>query len=686
MRPAAQYFDRRRVFPKISCAFILTGLLSACTSPPDSSPDVESASTVSWPNYESAAAQGFIEFCSSQYQDAQQRISALEQHEVKEAMLLSELNQLERVLNRTLGRASLYANVHPDPEYREAADACDQQFTGLISELTLSQSIFSQVADLDLDNAPVNERRYAANLLKDFRRSGVDLDEQAQARVKTLQDDINVLGQDFYKNIREDVRYVEVDATDDLSGLPQEFIDAHTDEASGKVRFSTDYPDYLPVMQYANNDALRKSLYVEFRNRGYPANEAVLKSLLEKRFELAQLLGYDNYAAYITEVQMIETPERAQQFIDAMNDMATPTADRDYQLLLTELRELDSSANSVGDWQKTYLSERLKKSLYQVDSQEVRTYFQYDRVKEGIFELTEKLFNVEIRPWAEGQPWDESVEAFEILENGEVLGQFYLDMHPREGKYKHAAAFTLQDGLAGQQLPIKALVCNFPAGNDLMEHSQVETFLHEFGHLLHGIFGGHQTWMAQSGIKTERDFVEAPSQMLEEWIWSPDVLALFAINSDGEAIPAELIEKMKAARDFGIGLFTRHQMFYAALSLNYYNRDPAELDLDALAIELQNHYSNFAYVDGTHFQLSFGHLNGYSAVYYTYMWSLVIAKDMFSEFEKQGLLNTELAARYRSKVLEPGGSRDANDLVEDFLNRPYNIDAFARSFGTESAQ
>lgn len=212
-----------------------------------------------------------------------------------------------------------------------------------------------------------------------------------------------------------------------------------------------------------------------------------------------------------------------------------------------------------------------------------------------------------------------------------------------------------------------------------MEHSQVETFLHEFGHLLHGLFGGDHKWLAQSGIRTEWDFVEAPSQMLEEWVWDADTLKTFAVNAKGETIPDALIEKMRTGRGYGKGLFTRHQMYYAAISLNFYNQNPEGFDPTTALKELKPQYSNFAYVDDTHFYTSFGHLYGYSSIYYTYMWSLVIASDLFSEFEKNGLRDTETANKYRQLILGPGGSKDAAELVRDFLGRDYNFDAFAET-------
>lgn len=595
------------------------------------------------------------------------------------AEFLEKINDLSILIDGALGKASLYANVHPNTQIREAAEHCDQHFVSLGSEIALSQALYKQVSELDIGAFPALEQRLIKDTLLAFKRSGVALNKKGREKVKELNDQINELGQAFYKNTRDDVRTMTVSLERDLSGLPEDFIQSRLSDDNSSITLTTNYPDYYPVMQYAKADALRKELYTLFRNRGYPENESVLDGILKARYELATLLGYSNYAEYVTETQMIGSANKAQEFIDAISAKALEKADEEYKQLLSELQKDDPDATFVGDWQKTYLSEKLKSRLFSIDSQKVREYFQYNQVKKGIFKLTEDLFGVKIRS-LNADTWHDSVEAFEIVEGEKVLGQFFLDMHPRDGKYNHAAAFTIQDGITNRQLPIKALVCNFPSGDKLMEHSQVETFLHEFGHLLHGIFGGDKKWAAFSGIKTERDFVEAPSQLLEQWAWNKESLALFARNRDGELIPDELIQQMNAARKFGDGLFTRHQMFYAAVSLNYYDRDPTNLNTTELLKTLQSKYSNFGYVDDTHFQYSFGHLFGYSAVYYTYMWSLVIADDMFSEFEKHGMMNQEIAKHYRQTILEPGGSKDAADLVEDFLGRKYNFDAFSKRF------
>ena len=549
--------------------------------------------------------------------------------------VLEPLNDLEVLIDRGYSKAQLYYNVHPLAEVRSVAEKCAQDFSELITNITLSRPLFDVISAVDVSAADKDTQRYWQQTLRDFKRSGVNKDEATRERIRGLQEELVKLGQQFSSNIRNDVRSITLDSAKQLAGLPDDYVDNHPANEQGKILISTDYPDYFPFMKYAKDDALRKSLYVEFRNRGYPDNEKI-STIADKR------------------------------------------SDADYQTLLKRLQKINPKAKEVGDWQKTYLSELVRNEQYDFDSKAVRQYFAYDKVRDGIFTLLGKLFDVSIKPW-QTSAWHESVEAYEVWDKGELIAYFYLDMHPREGKYKHAAHFSLQNGLEGRQLPISSLVCNFPGGDGspgLMSHDQVETFLHEFGHLIHHFFGGKQRWSSFSGVATEWDFVEAPSQMLEEWIWDADTLKLFATNERGETIPDELIEKMNSTRYFGFGLNVKNQMFYAATSLNYYNRNPDSFELTPMMVKMQQRYSPYDYVDGTHFFASFGHLDGYSAIYYTYMWSLVIANDLFSRFRQEGMNNRSVAQQYRQQILAPGGSADAAELVENFLGRPYDFRAF----------
>jgi thimet oligopeptidase len=663
--------------------FVLFYALAACATahgPPAHSMLEDSAMT---PAPYAPTAADYASRCAANLAEAQASLAALEalSPPYTTATLLEPLNALWRAIDRGLNLAGLFRNVHPDLQIREHADQCEQDFQKLVTDMGLSRQLYEAVSALDVSHEDAITKRLVRHMLRDFVRAGVDKDAATRERIRDLKEALVRIGQAFDKNIRQDVRHMTV-RPQALAGLPEDYVAAHPANDRGEVVLSTDTPDYLPFMSYAHDDAARLSFYSTFRQRGYPANAPVLQEMLEKRYALANLLGYPNWAAYITEDKMIKTATAAQTFIDKITQVATPRAARDYQELLAQLQKEMPHAEEVGDWQKAYIEERVKQQAYSFDSQAARSYFPFGKVRDGLLATTAKMFGVSYKK-INVPVWHEEVEAYEISDRDIVIGRFYLDLHPRENKYKHAAAFPLRSGIANVQLPEAALVCNFPAGeNALMEHDEVETFFHEFGHLLHHLFAGQQRWIGVSGIATEWDFVEAPSQMLEEWTYDAATLKSFAVNSQGETISDDLIAAMRRARDFGKGLWVRHQMFYAAVSLAFHDRNPAGLDADALMQTLQTRYSPFAYVDGTHFQLSFGHLDGYSAIYYTYMWSLVIAKDLFSVFEApalhDGLSNREVATRYRRLVLEPGGSADAAVLVHNFLQRDFSFDAFDR--------
>jgi thimet oligopeptidase len=509
----------------------------------------------------------------------------------------------------------------------------------------------------------------------------VDKDEATREKIQQLKEELVEIGQEFDRNIRDDVRHIYLDSANDLAGLPKDYIEAHQPDDTGKIKITTQYPDYIPFLTYAKSGEARERIYKEFKNRAFPQNRDTLNRLVAKRHELANTLGYESWAAYITEDKMAKTQKKVADFIEQLNEAAKERAARDYAMLLERKQKDDPNAVGVTDWEKSYYGELVKAEQYDFDSQELRNYYDYPQVKDGILNLTSMLFGVSYKAIPDAEVWHESVDCYEIYEGDELMGRFYLDMHPREGKYGHAAHFGLRSGVLDVQIPEAVLVCNFPGGNGdgpaLMEHDDVETFLHEFGHLLHSLFGGHQRWIDFSGVATEWDFVEAPSQLLEEWSLDPKTLQTFAKHHEtGEPIPAELIQKLRVARDFGNGTYVTQQNFYTSISLNIYNRDPSEVDLDKMQRELEERYGSFEFIPGTHMYANFGHLEGYSAMYYTYMWSLVIAKDLFSGFDPDDMLNPETATEYRKKVLDPGGTRDASELIQDFLGREYNFEAF----------
>jgi len=606
------------------------------------------------------------------------------QGERSPANTLEPYNDVLIGLSQSGALAGLYAEVHPDEKIRDAARTCEQEVATFAAELQLNRELYQAIASLDVSKVDPETRRFVEHTLRDFRRAGVDRDDATRQRLKQIDEELTKLGQQFSKTLAEDVRSIEIDDRSRLAGLPEDFVAGHPAGADGKIRITTDYPDYNPFMTYAQDDGLRKQLYVQSRSRGGEQNEQLMQELLTLRAEKAKLLGYANWADYITEDKMIKSAKNASNFIDRVWKLADKRAKRDYDELLKQLRSVDKGAKAVGDWQKIWLENQVKKNKYQVSAEEVRQYFPYQQVLDGLLDITATIYDLSYVPVPDAPRWHDEVKVYDVVQgkNGQKLGRIYLDMHPRDGKYKHAAQFTLKDGVAGRQLPEGVLVCNFPnpnttSGPALMEHDDVVTMFHEFGHLMHHVLGGNHHWVRQSGVATEHDFVEAPSQMFEEWAWNYETLSRFAKHHQtGQVIPKELVEKMRRADKFGLGTQTVQQMFYAALSLNFHTADPARLNQLEEMKRLQKKYTPFGYVDGTRFHAGFGHLVGYSAMYYTYMWSLVIAKDLLTPFQKHSLMSTDVTYAYRDKVLAPGGARDAADLVKEFLGREYSFEAF----------
>ena len=583
----------------------------------------------------------------------------------------------------------LLERVHPEAPVRTAAEEATRAVDKFATALSLDRNVYEALKAIDASGQDGATQYFLARTLRDYRRAGVDRDDATRQRVQELREELTRIGQDFERNIQSDTRSIRVEPAA-LDGLPDDYVRSHAPGADGLVTVTTDYPDYVPFMAYSRREAARRQLYLEFRRRGHPKNIEVLDRMLAKRYELAGLLGYASWAHYATEDKMIGSEAAARTFIDRIATIASDRAERDYAALLAAKRRDDPTATVVADWEKEYYERIVKSTDYAFDPQTVRPYFAYENVKQGVLDLTGRLFGIEYRRVSAVSPkgaasttrsWSSDVETYDVYEGDTRLGRFHLDMHPRADKFKHAAQFTLVHGVAGRQLPEAALVCNFPRpGPDdpgLLEHDDVETFLHEFGHLLHTIFAGKQRWVGISGISTEWDFVEAPSQMLEEWARDATVLQTFAVHHEtGEKIPDELVTRLRRANEFGKGTFVRQQMFYAALALGLHDRDPQGLDATRFVREMQRRYSMYDYVDDTYFHLSFGHLEGYSALYYTYMWSLVIAKDLFSNFDRSNLFNPAIAKAYREAVLAPGGSAPAERLVQDFLGRPFGFEAY----------
>lgn len=579
-------------------------------------------------------------------------------------------------LNLVVGDASnemyLVSETNTSKDVRDAAEACLPKLSDLGTAISLSRPIYDRLVAIPTKGLDQKTAYTIGKTLTQYKLAGVDKDAATRAKVAELQKAITTTGLKFDANIRDDTGDIAL-KPDDLKGLPQDYIDAHKPGTDGLVHITYAYPDIFPVLDFADSRETRKKVSSAFRNRGYPANEATLKELLQERYDLAKTLGYDDYAALITADKMIGSETHAAQFLDDVNAAAAPGAKADYDELLAFGKTVDPSIDQLQGYDTSYLENKLRKAKYDVDAAEVRQYFTLDKSRAGIFQLVHDLFGADIKPW-DAPVWAPNVTAWSIYDGQRLVGHFYLDLSPRDGKYNHAAQFPIRTGVEGRQLPVGALVTNFPATGP-MDHDDVTTFLHEFGHLIHDMYSGHTEYASQSMGNLQWDFIEAPSQLLEEWTWDYDTLKRFASNPQGQPIPEDLVERMNAGRHFGEAISWKGQLAYSAVSLNFYNRAP-DFDLTTMYNQQISRYSLFPPVPDTHPYASFGHLNGYSAIYYTYVWSKAIALDLFTQFQKDGIRNPATAMRYRKLVLEPGGSEDANELIQNFLGRPMSSDAF----------
>ncbi len=584
--------------------------------------------------------------------------------------------------------AILMQQVHPDTKFRDSATEMTRKASAAATALSLNREVYQALAALDLSKGDAATRHFVERQLLLFRLAGVDKDDATRAKLKQLNDQLTEQQSMFDRNISDGQKVVKVSGRAALDGLPQDYIDRHKPSADGTIQITTDYPDVLPAMKFVKSDALRRQLFEAFETRAYPKNLEVLKQMMQTRYEIAALLGYANWADYFAADKMAGRGQRIADFIQEVDHAARALADREFAMLLEEKKKSDPAATGVGDYEVGHLQELLRRSKYDFDSQSVRPYLPYARVKQGILDTAATLFGLTFKQEPGAPAWDPAVETWDAIDGGKAIGRFYLDMHPRPGKYSHAEMVPVLDGVRGQQLPEAALVCNFPkpAEGDagLMEYGDVVTFFHEFGHLMHWILAGQQPWAGISGLSMESDFVEAPSQMLEEWMRSPQVLAKFARHyQTGEAIPSELVARMNRASAFGRGSWVSQQNAYTAISYDVYKGKPQDVDPDAVTTEDLKRYSHTVPLPGTHIYASFGHLAGYSSAYYTYLWDKVIAEDFFQQFDSGNLLGGTAAMRYRRAVLEPGGSVPANDLVKNFLGRPQNMTAFQKWMAEE---
>ncbi|WP_437747876.1 M3 family metallopeptidase [Sorangium sp. So ce1504] len=576
--------------------------------------------------------------------------------------------------------------AHPDAAVREAARLCepkvDRFTTAMWLDADLAAVIEAYAEKGGAREALNGERaRLLSDVLRDFRRNGLSLPVDRQQRLRDVNEQITRIGQEFMSNLSASTASIEI-APAALQGLPKEYVAKHAPKANGKVEITTDYPDFFPFVTYAKDRKAALDLYVLFTNRGGEKNVKLVDRLLALRSEKAKMLGYKSWADYAIEPRMAKTSGAVRGFLDQVRTALKEPAKAEFSALMKEHVRLGGKpTDKLPPSDRYFLEDRVRASTYQFDSQALSDYLELGAVKQGLMDITAKMYALEYKE-VPAKAWHPDVTAYEVRSEGKLIGKFYLDLYSRPDKYKHAAMFTvrtaklLDDG--SWQSPVAALECNFPkpgAQPALMSHEDVVTFFHEFGHVLHHLLTRSEL-ASYSGTATVRDFVEAPSQMFEEWAWSREVLDLFAKHhATGEKIPDALFQAMTRARGFGRALATQRQLTLASIDLELHTRDPG-FDATVVVEQAQRANESFAFVKGTHLQSSFGHLITYDAGYYGYQWALSLSRDVLTRFKQEGLLNPAVARAFRDEVLAKGGGVEAGALVTRFLGRPPSHDAY----------
>ena len=407
--------------------------------------------------------------------------------------------------------------------------------------------------------------------------------------------------------------------------------------------------------------------------------------LLRTRQELATTLGYPTFADLDAADQMIGSSANIEALLLQLDEASRAIGKREYGELLAFAQQQQPGLTSISTADAPYWSEQYRRAKYDFDAESVRPYFPFEQVQAGILKTAARLFHVDFKPVPDAKTWDPSVATFDVFDaaqpnKGKLLGRIYLDMHPREGKDKWFSSAPILPGIRGRQHPEGMLICNFSGGKPgdpgLMEYKDVVTFFHEFGHLMHHILGSQGEWSGEGGFDVEGDFVEAPSQMLEEMFHDTAILQSFGKHyQTGETIPASLIARMNAASAYGRGSWVQGQLDFAYFMLQIHDRPPADVDLDALWRQDAERFTPYTFVNGNRYYAAFTWVTGYASNLYTYVLDKVIAVDFFAQFDKKNLLDGPTAMRYRRSVLEPGASKPATELIKSFLGRPQSMDA-----------
>lgn len=590
---------------------------------------------------------------------------------------------------------SLLSYFHQDSAVREAAANLEAKGVDKKLSVFARKDVYKALKEYADTNPQLNheDMRLLSKWLERFERAGMALSEKdAEAYAKLNTERLNKITQ--YNVNLNNYKDELVVAREELDGLGETYINRLERTKDGKYIVTLKYPDYNPFMSSAKSEKARKALQEKFARRGGKENVKLLEDTVELRRKQAALLGFKRYPGYVLPVRMAKNYETLEAFLKNLQKEVAPLAQNEMKAYLKLKEETTGQqADEMTAWNLPYWSNQYKKKYYQVDDDKIKEYFSADKVISGMFEVFGSLFGITFTQ-ADLPVWHPEVVVYQIKDRktGELISNFYLDLFPRDGKYTHAATwsfvdrFELPDG--HMQTPSVVIAANFtPAGNgmpSLLEHSEVETLFHEFGHVLQMSMATSK-YATLTGDNVAWDYIEAHSQLLENWAWQPQVLKKISAHyKTGETLPDGLISSLVKSKNVGVAVAFLRQNFLGQYDLALHTA-AKRVDSTKLYAQMMHNISGIPMTKGTYPQASFGHImsltDPYDVGYYVYAWSLVIAQDIFSCFEDEGLFNAELGVKLRKYIYTPGTVYDENEMVEQFLGRPYNDKAFLKSLG-----
>jgi len=609
--------------------------------------------------------------------------------------VVKEMSLVDVEYGTQIGILAFHQYVAQDEKVREAARQLEKSWNEFQIESSQREDhyrLFKEVASQKIERSPVDQR-LLDHSLRNYRRKGLELSSETRQRLKELLNRQSELGIQFQKTNSEDTSHVMI-KTDDLTGVDDDFL-KRTLQEDGQHKITAKYPDVFPIFNFCQNEETRRRVMEMFEGRSQE-NFPILVELCQIRQEMAKLLGYPNNAEFRMELQMTKTAGRVQEFLNEVLSKLAPTTAK----YVKELSEMKGS--ELQYWDYSFFHQKNLKENFQVDHQLLKEYFPAEHVVAEMLGIYAEIFHLNFNQLTPPSTWNSQETSYFSVDDsrtGQCIGYFYMDLHPREGKYTHAAMWDLVGGseerqtgkMIKQRIPVAALLCNFSPPSEekpsLLTFSEVNTLFHEFGHVIHGLCGGYKAKYGDfAGTNVETDFVEAPSQMIEQWLWEPVVLQRIGRHySSEEPIPKELLDKLIATKYVGQARDWTRQAVLALTDQTLFSQGKWTVEeMKETFRAISDKYMGYSCGTGRSLA-SWGHLaGGYDAKYYSYIWSRVIAADLYSRFSESGNpLNPDVGLEYREKILEPGGSLDGDQMVHNYLGREMKIDAFLRTMGVE---